>query len=155
MSVAVLMILASARAFAWILIIEGVPQTMASAVIAMDLSPIAFLLMVNLLLLVFGMFMDPLPGVMILVPILAPIAHSLGIAADHFAIVVIVNLTFGLMTPPVGALIFVVSSATKQKPSALIRELPPFFLAALVVLLILILVPSLSTWLPKVSGFSR
>lgn len=155
MSVAVLMILASARAFAWILIIEGVPQTMASAVIAMDLSPIAFLLMVNLLLLVFGMFMDPLPGVMILVPILAPIAHSLGIAADHFAIVVIVNLTFGLMTPPVGALIFVVSSATKQKPSALIRELPPFFLAALVVLLILTLVPSLSTWLPKVSGFSR
>ncbi len=155
MSVAVLMILASARAFAWVLIIEGVPQAMADAVIAMDLSPIAFLLMVNLLLLVFGMFMDPLPGVMILVPILAPIAYNLGIAADHFAIVVIVNLTFGLMTPPVGGLIFVVASATKQKPSALIRELPPFFLAALASLLILTFVPALSTWLPKISGFAR
>lgn len=155
MSVAVLMILAAARAFAWVLIIEGVPQTMADYVIAMDLSPIAFLLMVNLLLLFFGMFMDPLPGVMILVPILAPIAYNLGIAPDHFAIIVIVNLTFGLMTPPVGGLIFVVASATRQKPSALIRELPPFFLAALVSLLILTFVPALSTWLPVVSGFSR
>ncbi|MFC3569133.1 TRAP transporter large permease [Paracoccus simplex] len=155
MSVAVLMILAAARAFAWVLIIEGVPQAMADAVIAMNLSPIAFLLMVNLLLLVFGMFMDPLPGVMILVPILAPIAHNLGIAADHFAIIVIVNLTFGLMTPPVGGLIFVVASATKQKPSALIRELPPFFLAALASLLILTFVPAVSTWLPQVSGFAR
>ena len=155
MSVAVLMILAAARAFAWVLIIEGVPQAMADTVIAMDLSPIAFLLMVNLLLLFFGMFMDPLPGVMILVPILAPIAYNLGIAADHFAIIVIVNLTFGLMTPPVGALIFVVASATRQKPSALIRELPPFFLAALASLLILTFVPALSTWLPKVSGFAR
>lgn len=154
MSVAVLMILAAARAFAWVLIIEGVPQAMADAVIAMDLSPMAFLLMVNLLLLVFGMFMDPLPGVMILVPILAPIAHSLGIAADHFAIVVIVNLTFGLMTPPVGSLIFVVASATKQRPSALIRELPPFFLAALAALMILTFVPGLSTWLPRLSGFA-
>ncbi|WP_199259671.1 TRAP transporter large permease [Paracoccus binzhouensis] len=155
MSVAVLMILAAARAFAWVLIIEGVPQAMADAVIAMNLSPIAFLLMVNLLLLVFGMFMDPLPGVMILVPILAPIAHNLGIAADHFAIIVIVNLTFGLMTPPVGGLIFVVASATRQKPSALIRELPPFFLAALASLLILTFVPALSTWLPQLSGFAR
>jgi len=155
MSVAVLMILAAARAFAWVLIIEGVPQAMADAVIAMDLSPVAFLLMVNLLLLVFGMFMDPLPGVMILVPILAPIAHSLGIAADHFAIIVIVNLTFGLMTPPVGGLIFIVASATRQKPSALIRELPPFFLAAMAALLILTYVPALSTWLPQLSGFAR
>lgn len=153
MSVAVLMILAAARAFAWILIIEGVPQAMAQAVIALDLSPVAFLLMVNLLLLIFGMFMDPLPGVMILVPILAPIAHSLGIAADHFAIVVIVNLTFGLMTPPVGGLIFVVATATQQSPSALIRELPPFFMAAILVLLVLTFVPALSTWLPTISGF--
>jgi TRAP-type C4-dicarboxylate transport system permease large subunit len=111
--------------------------------------------MVNVLLLFFGMFMDPLPGVMILVPILAPIAHNLGIAPDHFAIIVIVNLTFGLMTPPVGGLIFVVASATKQKPSALVRELPPFFLAAIVSLLILTFVPALSTWLPRISGFAH
>ncbi|MDB6180948.1 TRAP transporter large permease [Paracoccus fistulariae] len=154
MSVAVLMILAAARAFAWVLIIEGVPQAMADAVIAMNLSPIAFLLMVNVLLLIFGMFMDPLPGVMILVPILAPIAHGLGIAPDHFAIVMIVNLTFGLMTPPVGGLIFVVATATRQKPADIIRELPPFFLAAILCLLILTFVPALSTWLPGLTRFT-
>lgn len=153
MSVAVLLILASARAFAWVLIIEGVPQALADHVIALNLSPIAFLLTVNLLLLVFGMFMDPLPGVMILVPILAPIAHALGIAPNHFAIVVIVNLTFGLLTPPVGGLIFVIAAATNQKPGVLIRELPPFFIAALLVLLVLTFVPALSTWLPEFGGY--
>ncbi|MDO5612711.1 MAG: TRAP transporter large permease [Paracoccus sp. (in: a-proteobacteria)] len=153
MSVAVLLILASARAFAWVLIIEGVPQALAQHVVALELSPIMFLLAVNVLLLIFGMFMDPLPGVMILVPILAPIAYSLGIAPNHFAIVVIVNLTFGLLTPPVGGLIFVISAATGQRPGALIRELPPFLAAALLVLLVLTFVPALSTWLPALGGY--
>jgi TRAP-type transport system large permease protein len=104
-------------------------------------------------MLIFGLFMDPLPGVMILVPILAPISHALGIAPDHFAIVVIVNLTLGLTTPPVGSLIFVVSSAANLKPAALVREMPPFFLANLIVLMLLTFVPLLSTWLPRISGY--
>jgi len=150
---AVLLILGAARAFAWVLVIEGVPQFLAETIIAWELSPILFLLAVNVLLLLFGLFMDPLPGVMILVPILAPISHALGIAPDHFAIVVIVNLTLGLTTPPVGSLIFVVSSAVNLRPAALIREMPPFFLANFVVLMLLTFVPAISTWLPKVSGF--
>lgn len=152
-SSAVLLILGAARAFAWVLVIEGVPQFLAETIIAWELSPILFLLAVNVLLLLFGLFMDPLPGVMILVPILAPISHALGLAPDHFAIVVIVNLTLGLTTPPVGSLIFVVSSAVNLKPAALIREMPPFFLANLVVLMLLTFVPALSTWLPSISGF--
>jgi tripartite ATP-independent transporter DctM subunit len=152
-SSSVLLILGAARAFAWVLIIEGIPQYLATTIIGWDLSPVMFLLAVNVLLLVFGLFMDPLPGVMILVPILAPISHALGIAPDHFAIVVIVNLTLGLTTPPVGALIYVVSSATNMRPAALIREMPPFFAASLIVLLLLTFVPVLSTWLPAVSGF--
>ncbi len=116
-SSAVLLILGAARAFAWILIIEGIPQSLAETIISWDLSPIVFLLAVNVLLLIFGLFMDPLPGVMILVPILAPISMALGIDPNHFAIVVIVNLTIGLATPPVGSLIFVVSSTTNLKPS--------------------------------------
>ncbi len=152
-SVAVLVILAAARAFAWVLIIEGVPQTMADTIIGWELSPIAFLLAINVLLLIFGLFMDPLPGVMVLVPILAPIAHSLGIDPIHFAIIVILNLTFGLTTPPVGALLFVVSSAVQLRVSEIIRELPPFFIALMAVLLTITFVPSLSTWLPRASGF--
>lgn len=152
-SIAVLLILAAARAFAWVLIIEGVPQRLAEAIVSWDLSPIVFLLAVNVLLLVFGLFMDPLPGVMVLVPILAPIAHSLGIDPIHFAMVVILNLTIGLITPPVGALLFVVSSTVKLRVGEIIREMPPFFIAHMVVLLLLTFIPSLSTWLPRVSGF--
>lgn len=152
-SVSVLIILAAARAFAWVLIIESVPQTMAAAISAWNLSPIVFLLVINVLLLVFGLFLDPLPGVMVLVPILAPIAHTLGIDPIHFAMVVIVNLTIGLITPPVGALLFVVSSTVNIKVTALIRQMPPFFAAHLVVLIILTFVPAISTWLPRISGF--
>ena len=150
---AVLLILGAARAFAWILIIEGIPQFLAETIIAWDLSPVVFLLAVNVLLLAFGLFMDPLPGVMILVPILAPISLALGIDPDHFAIIVIVNLTIGLTTPPVGSLIFVVSSAVKLRPSTLIGEMPPFFIALATALLLITFVPALSTWLPAVSGF--
>ena len=109
--------------------------------------------LLNALLLVFGLFMDPLPGVMILVPILAPISFALGIDPDHFAIIVIVNLTLGLTTPPVGSLIFVVSSAVNIKPSALIKEMPPFFIALMGALLLITFIPALSTWLPTLSGF--
>lgn len=150
---AILLILAAARAFAWIIIIEGIPQTIAEFIIAADLSPWMFLLAVNVLLIVFGLFMDPLPGVMILVPILAPIAHTLGIDPIHFAIVVIVNLTIGLVTPPVGALLFVVSSAVKIRVTDIIREIPPFLIALLAVLMALTFIPALSTWLPHISGF--
>ncbi|MDQ2094606.1 TRAP transporter large permease [Rhodalgimonas zhirmunskyi] len=150
---AVLLILGAARAFAWVLIIESIPQYLAETIIAWDLSPIVFLLAVNLLLIVFGLFMDPLPGVMILVPILAPISYALGIDPNHFAIVVIVNLTLGLTTPPVGSLIFVVSSTVGLKPSTLIREMPPFFIALAAALLLITFVPVLSTWLPNISGF--
>jgi TRAP-type transport system large permease protein len=152
-SVSVLLILAAARAFAWVLIIQSVPQTLAAAIIAMELSPIVFLLAVNVLLLVFGLFMDPLPGVMVLVPILAPIATTLGIDPTHFAIVVILNLTIGLITPPVGSLIFVVSSAVDLKVSRLVREMPPFLITHLIVLLLITFVPALSTWAPRASGF--
>ncbi|WP_157020310.1 TRAP transporter large permease [Mesorhizobium xinjiangense] len=152
-SVAVLLILAAARAFAWVVIIEGIPQSIAEAIVGLNLSPIVFLLAVNLLLIVFGLFMDPLPGVLILVPILSPIAHTLGIDPVHFAIVVIVNLTLGLVTPPVGALLFVVSSVVKIKPVDIVREMPPFLIAHLAILLILTFIPAISTWLPSISNF--
>lgn len=150
---AVLLILGASQAFAWVLTINGVPQYMADVIVASNLGPIEFLLAVNLLLLLFGIFLEPLPGVVVLVPILAPIAAALGIDPTHFAIVVIVNLTLGMLTPPVGSLLFVVSSATKVEMGPLIRELYPFLFAHFVVLLILTFVPVLSTGLPRSLGF--
>jgi tripartite ATP-independent transporter DctM subunit len=153
LTASVLFVVAASSAFAWVLTIEGVPQDLAQTIIGWNLSPVTFLIAVNILLLLFGIFMEPLPGVTILVPILAPIAAALGIDPIHFAMVVIVNLTLGMITPPVGGLLFVTSVATKVPLMALTRELPPFLWAHLVVLVLLTFVPAISTWLPHALGF--
>ncbi len=153
LTASVLLVVAASAAFAWVLTIEGIPQQLAQTIVGWDLSPVTFLIAVNILLLLFGIFMEPLPGVMILVPILAPIASALGIDPIHFAMVVIVNLTLGMITPPVGGLLFVTSVATKVPLAALTRELPPFLVAHLIVLALLTFVPAISTWLPHALGF--
>ena len=152
LTASVLLIVAASAAFAWVLTIEGTPQALADMIVAWNLGPIAFLMAVNVLLLVFGIFMEPLPGVMILVPILAPISGVLGIDPVHFAIVVIVNLTLGMITPPVGSLLFVVCSSAKVPLSALTRELVPFLVAHFLILMALTLVPWLSVGLPHFLG---
>ncbi len=109
MTASVLIIVAMSAAFAWVLTVARVPQELTAWIVGMDLSPLAFLFAVNLLLLAFGIFIEPLPGIVVLVPILAPIAHALGINDLQFGIIVIVNLTMGMITPPVGGLLFVTS----------------------------------------------
>ncbi len=153
LTASVLLVVAASAAFAWVLTVEGVPQQLAETIVGWNLSPVTFLIAVNILLLLFGIFMEPLPGVMILVPILAPISAALGIDPIHFAMVVIVNLTLGMITPPVGGLLFVTSVATKVPLAALTRELLPFLVAHLVVLILLTFVPAISTWLPHALGF--
>jgi len=153
LTASVLLVMATSAAFAWVLTVEGVPQQVSQTIVEWNLSPVAFLIVVNVLLLVFGIFMEPLPGVMILVPILAPVALALGIDPTHFAMVVIVNLTLGMITPPVGGLLFVTAVATRVSMADLTRELPPFLLAHFVVLVLLTFVPELSTWLPHTLGF--
>ena len=91
---------------------------------------------------------------MVLVPILAPLAHAAGIDPLQFAMVVIVNLTLGMITPPVGGLLFVTSIVTGVPLPQLSRELGPFMLAQIVVLLLITLVPAISTWLPALSGLA-
>jgi C4-dicarboxylate transporter, DctM subunit len=149
----VLIIIGLSASFAWVLTIEGVPQVMAEWIIAMKLSPWAFLILVNVLLLLFGIFIEPLPGVMVLAPILAPVAVKLGIDPVHFAMIMIFNLTLGMITPPVGGLLFVTSNVSRVPLGPLMRELKPFLWAHAGVLAILTFVPALSTWLPHALGF--
>ena len=153
LTASVLMVMAASAAFAWVLTVEGVPQAVSQLIVGWELSPWTFLIAVNILLLIFGIFMEPLPGIMILVPILAPISAALGIDPIHFAMVVIVNLTLGMITPPVGGLLFVTAVATRVSMVELTKELPPFLIAHLVVLMLLTFVPAISTWLPHVLGF--
>ncbi|MGJ7497699.1 TRAP transporter large permease [Variovorax sp. RT4R15] len=153
LSASVLIIIGLSASFAWILTIEGVPQQMAEWLVGMNLSPWMFLIIVNVFLLLFGIFIEPLPGVMVLAPILAPVAMKLGVDPVHFAMIVIYNLTLGMITPPVGGLLFVTCNVSKVPMSQLVRELVPFLWAHGVVLVILTFVPALSTWLPRALGF--
>ncbi|HTR59800.1 MAG TPA: TRAP transporter large permease [Casimicrobiaceae bacterium] len=154
MTAAVLIIVAMSAALAWVLTISRVPQDLTAAIVSMQLSPMAFLFAVNVFLLVFGIFIEPLPGIVVLVPILAPIAHALGISDLQFGIIVIVNLTMGMLTPPVGGLLFVASVVARVPLAKLIGELWPFLWAQIGVLALLTLVPAISTTLPKLFGYS-
>lgn len=155
LSASVLIIIGLSAAFAWVLTIEGIPQQMAEWLISMQLSPWMFLIAVNIFLLLFGIFIEPLPGVMVLAPILAPVAIKLGVDPVHFAMVVIFNLTLGMITPPVGGLLFVTCNVSRVPMSQLVRELVPFLWAHGVVLVVLTFIPQLSTWLPRALGFIK
>ena len=153
MTASVLIIVGMSAAFAWVLTVSRVPQQLTDWIVGMHLAPLAFLLAVNVLLLVFGIFIEPLPGIVVLVPILAPIAHALGIDDLQFGIVVIVNLTMGMITPPVGGLLFVTSIVARVPLARLVRELWPFLGAQIVVLALLSLFPPLSAALPNALGY--
>jgi C4-dicarboxylate transporter, DctM subunit len=153
LTASVLIIIGLSNAFAWVLTIEGVPQKLAEWMIAQNFSVVGFLIAVNVFLLIFGIFIEPLPGVMVLVPILAPVAAKLGVDPIHFAMIVIFNLTLGMITPPVGGLLFVTSNVSRVPLNDLVRELKPFLLAHGIILVMLTFIPSLSTWLPAVLGF--
>ena len=153
MTASVLLIVGMSVAFAWVLTVSRVPQNLTDWIIAMQLSPLAFLFAVNLLLLAFGIFIEPLPGIVVLVPILAPIAHALHIDDLQFGIIVIVNLTMGMITPPVGGLLFVTSIVARVPLASLVAELWPFLWAQLVVLALLTLFPVLSSGLPNAMGY--
>jgi tripartite ATP-independent transporter DctM subunit len=153
MTASVLLIVGMSAAFAWVLTVSRVPQDLTDWIVGMQLPPLAFLFAVNVLLLLFGIFIEPLPGIVVLVPILAPIAHALHIDDLQFGIVVIVNLTMGMITPPVGGLLFVTSIVARVPLARLVKELWPFLWAQLVVLGLLSLFPVLSSGLPNLFGY--
>jgi tripartite ATP-independent transporter DctM subunit len=153
MSASVLVIVAMSAAFAWVLTVSRVPQQLSAMIVGASMSPLAFLFAVNALLLAFGIFIEPLPGVVVLVPMLAPIAHALGVNDLHFGVIVIVNLTMGMITPPVGGLLAVTSVVARVPLARLVSELWPFLGAQLVVLSLLTIVPALSTLLPSLLGY--
>jgi tripartite ATP-independent transporter DctM subunit len=155
LTASILMIVAASEVFGWILTVGQIPQQVAQWIGGFHLGPLALFLLINLFLLLAGIFIEPLPGVMILVPILAPLALSAGIHPLHFAIVVILNLTLGMITPPVGALLFITSIVSGVSMGKMTRELVPMFGAQLVVLLLLTLIPELSIWLPGAFGYTR
>ncbi|MFD0711996.1 TRAP transporter large permease [Paenibacillus sp. GCM10027626] len=140
----ILYIIANAGLFSWILTREGIPQKIGELFIQISDSPIIFLIMANILLLIFGMFMDTGATVIILAPLLTPIAISMGIDPVHFGIVMIVNLAMGLCTPPLGVNLFISCQIANIRLGHISRALIPFFIVLIVDLLLISYIPAIS-----------
>src|SRR5687768_11414804 len=145
----VMLIVACAGLYSWIMAREGVPAAISAWFIALGTEPWTFLLLVNLLLLVLGCFMEPLPLMVIIVPTLLPVVNSLGIDLVHFGLVVTLNLMIGLVSPPVGLVMFVVMHIPGLKLETFVRALWPFLLALLAALMVITYVPGLVLFLPR------
>ncbi|AVR98486.1 TRAP transporter large permease [Pseudoduganella armeniaca] len=149
MSAMLLYIITNAVLFSFLMTSENIPQQMAAWLTGQGLGPIAFLLVVNVLLLIAGNFMEPSSIVLIMAPILFPVAVALGINPIHFGILIVVNMEVGMCHPPVGLNLYVASGITKMGISELTVAVMPWLLTMLGFLLIVTYVPAISLWLPN------
>lgn len=151
----VFLIVAMASIFAWLLTFLQIPQELAGAIGQITDSRLGVLFILAAFALVCGFFIDTLPALIILTPILGPIAYSAGIDPLQFGMMLVLNLTIGMITPPVGPVLFVIATVGQLKIESLSKAVLPLLLAELVVLLLVILVPGVSTFVPSFFGFAN
>lgn len=140
----ILVIVSAAGLFSWVLTVNQIPQDVVSWVVSHDINAWQFFLAINLLLLIVGCILDPLSAILLLTPILIPVVDALGIDKVHFGIVMTINLSIGLFTPPFGLNIFVAQSAIGMRAEEIYRGIVPFFWTFIAALLLITFVPSLS-----------
>ncbi len=149
-SAAILALVGFANVFGWILVSERIPQMIASGVLSFTENKFLVILLINILLLIVGMFMETIAALIILfVPLLA-LAQGVGIDPLHFATFAVLNLMIGLTTPPVGVCLFICANIAKLPLTPVIRAIAPFLLTNILVLLLVSYIPALATWLPSV-----
>jgi tripartite ATP-independent transporter DctM subunit len=149
----VMLLIATSIALSWMLSFESIPQLISEGILGLTESRIAILLLMNLILLVVGTFMDMTPAVLIFTPLFLPIATSLGIDPVHFGMILVLNLCVGICTPPVGTVLFVGAAVGDTTISRMIRPMLPLYAAMVAALLLVTFFPSISLWLPGVFGF--
>jgi tripartite ATP-independent transporter DctM subunit len=150
----VMFLIATSIGLSWIMSYENIPQTVSEGLLNVSNNPIIILLVINLILLFVGTFMDMTPAVLIFTPIFLPIVtQQLGMNPIHFGIILIMNLCVGLITPPVGTVLFVGCSVANVKIQSVIKPLIPMFVAMIVSLFLTTYIPKLSLWLPGLFGF--
>ncbi len=149
----VLMIVAMGSAFSWALTYAQVPQKAALAIGGITDNTIIILAAISLFTIVIGMFVDTLPALIILVPVLAPVATQLGAEPLQVAMIIILSLGVGMLTPPVAPLLFVVSTVGNLKFERLCVAIVPLIIVELLIIVLIILIPALSTWLPRLLGY--
>lgn len=148
----VLALIATSAAMSWILSYENIPQSISAGLLALSDNPLMILLLINIILLIVGAFMDMTPAVLIFTPIFLPVAMELGLSPLHFGIMMILNLCIGLVSPPVGSVLFVACAVAKVRLEQLLKPLLPLYGAMIIVLLLVTYVPAISEWLPKQVG---
>ena len=152
-SAAVGLVIGGALIFNYIVANENIPGNLATVLVGVHISPLSFLLLINLLLLVLGCFLDAATIILVIIPLFIPTCRDLGIDLVHFGVVAVINVMIGLITPPYGILLFVINAVTGIPLIEIIRNIAPFFAVLVVALLILILSPDLVLWLPRVFGY--
>lgn len=148
-SAGILLIVAAASVFGWILSVEQVPQTVAQFMVSISDNKYVLLLIVNIGLLVAGMFLDSTTATLLIVPIIAGPLVAVGIDPIHLGLITIFNLMLGLVTPPMGLSLFLISDIAHVSIRAVVRELVPFYVPLVTTLVLITLIPEISTWLPS------
>ncbi|GAB4513646.1 MAG: TRAP transporter large permease [Roseibium sp.] len=154
-SAVVLLLVGAAMAFKTVVSLSHAPEIMADFVLSLTENPLILLFLINILLFVVGMFLDAGPAIIILGPILGPIFTSMGVDPIHFAIIMSVNLTIGLATPPMGLVLFVAASVSKERVETIARAILPFLAVEIAVIFLITYIPALSMTIPRLTGFAN
>ncbi|MEL7176309.1 MAG: TRAP transporter large permease [Pseudomonadota bacterium] len=152
-SSAVLLLVGAAVAFKTVVSLSYAPQILTELILSLSENPLILLFLINILLFIVGMFLDAGPAIIILGPILGPIFTELGVHPVHFAIIMSVNLTVGLATPPMGLVLFVASSVSREKVETISRAILPFLAVEVVVIFLITYFPAISMTIPRLTGF--
>ena len=149
----VMLLVSACLGLSWIMAYENIPQNVSEGLLSLTSNPFMILLIINMILLFVGIFMDMTPAVLIFTPIFLPIVTSMGIDPIHFGIIMVLNLSVGLCTPPVGSILFIGCSVAGLSIDKVIKPLLPMFIAMVIVLLLVTYIPEISLWLPHSLGF--
>ena len=152
-SAVVLLLVGAAMAFKTVASLSHTPELMASIILGLSDNPLVLLFLINVLLLIVGMFLDAGPAIIILGPILGPIFTSIGVDSVHFAIIMAVNLTVGLLTPPMGLVLFVTSSVSGLRVETIAKATLPFLTVEILIIFLITYFPAISLTVPRLFGF--
>jgi len=149
----VMLLIGASMSMSWVMSYENIPQNISDVLLNISDNKIVILLIINLLLLLVGIFMDMTPAVLIFTPIFLPVVTKLGMDPTHFGIIMVLNLCIGLCTPPVGSVLFVGVGVAKTTIEKVVRPLLPMFIAMIIALMFVTYIPGLTLWLPKMFGY--
>ena len=153
-SAVVLLLVGAAMAFKTVVSLSHAPEILANIILGLSDNPLILLFLINILLFIVGMFLDAGPAIIILGPVLGPVFTDLGVDPIHFAMIMSVNLTVGLITPPMGLVLFVASSVSGERISTISRAVLPFLAMEIIVIFLITYIPALSMTIPRLTGFA-